>query len=234
MIGLRIFYNQKLHSSCVVIPPCGEVIPPLLRGARGDRSIIVHPNPPGAFGATPLTKGGSKAASLQKGFSLLELLMVVSILAIVLGTIIPNLKPLLEGTALKRTTTLLADILRYARSSAIQHSQQTKITFDQESGDILYTVEADPFLSPGVFQEQAVPVQTPDTLGDLVQIASIQKNTLSGSQEPNVIEFNNDGSTSDTFIYLTDNSQKVFTVGIVGLTGQVLVWEKSVESFYAE
>ncbi|HXK94990.1 MAG TPA: hypothetical protein PKV38_15055, partial [bacterium] len=62
--------------------------------------------------------------------------------------------------------------------------------------------------------------------------ALIEKRTLFGTLEENELTFQPNGSTSDTFIYLVDDRERVYTIGIIGLTGQVLVWDHAVESFY--
>lgn len=226
------------------------------------------------------------ANSKQSGFTLLELVMVITILAIMTGVVVPNLRPMMEGTALKRSATVLADLLRFARSSAIQNSQKTRVDFpmmqveggmagmnnsqsqpqstwqsnqnnqsntnQQSTGSqanqnnqtgtaqasqraVEYRVEQNPMQQPGVYTAQELPIHIPEEMGDLVTVHSISKQSLSGSLENNAVTFNPDGSTADTFIYLTDDQgQTFYTVGIVGLTGQIMIWDQRVESFYVE
>lgn len=168
----------------------------------------------------------------NQGFTLTEMLLVITIIAIVLGTIVPQFGSFMQSTALKNTASTLADIIRFARSTAIERSAITRIEFNLEEGTILLSAEADPFTLPGAFELQRLPITPPKEFGSVVKIAKIEKHSIAGSLEDSVISFTPDGTTSDTFIYLIDTSERVYTIGIVGLTGQVMVWDHGVTSFY--
>ncbi|HOJ61228.1 MAG TPA: prepilin-type N-terminal cleavage/methylation domain-containing protein [bacterium] len=166
------------------------------------------------------------------GFTLVELMLVITLMGIMLGMLVPNFSPLMQGMTLKHASQAVAQILRYARGVAVERSAVTKITFDPETGNIRLSSEADPVNFPGVFQEEALPVAYPREYRAKVKAALIEKRTLFGTLEENELTFQPNGSTSDTFIYLVDDRERVYTIGIIGLTGQVLVWDHAVESFY--
>lgn len=169
------------------------------------------------------------------GFSLVELLLVLTILSIMAGVAAPNFRNAMHRNALKHTTNTLARFVQYARSEAVLGSVQSRLTFNLDGGGILYSVERDPFNNPGVFEPMPLPVAPPASLlRQEVRIRDIRKATLSAVARENEILFNPDGSTSDTFIYLTDGNDRVATIGIVGLTGQVLTWEREVRSLYED
>ncbi len=170
----------------------------------------------------------------QNAFTLAELMLVISIMAILMGAIVPSLNHALSGSVLKTASQTIANVMRYARSIAIERSRISKLIFDRESGNIVFMVEGDPMTSPGVFAEELIPVRFQKDVAGKVQVAQIMKMNLEGSQEEDEISFNPNGSTSDTFLYLTDEQERVYTIGVVGLTGQVLVWNRRVESFYEE
>lgn len=180
----------------------------------------INPSPPASHEETP------------SGFTLVELMLVITIMGIMLGMLVPNFSPLLQGMTLKHASQAVAQILRYARSVAVERGTAAKVMFDSETGAILLATEADPINFPGVYQEEALPVAYPREYGTKVKVPMIDKRSLFGALEENELTFLPNGSTSDTFIYLMDENERMYTVGIIGLTGQVLVWDHVVQSFY--
>lgn len=212
-------------------------------------------------------------SSTKKGFSLLELMMVITILAVMTGILVPNMGSMMEATALERNSRLIADLLRYARSAAIQSSSTTKVVFNLSANNtttalarrntqntttvqtdpIQYLIEQAPLQQPGVFIERRPPVTIPKELGNSVTVQQVILQSMGGMQQngsqaqqtqmnlqsglenesQREIVFQPDGSTSDTFIHLS-NGRQTHTIGIVGLTGQIMRWEEMVQSFYVE
>jgi hypothetical protein len=123
-------------------------------------------------------------------------------------------------------------MLHYARSLAVERSVITKITFAQDSANPTLSVESDPLNTPGTFEDERFPIFISKDFGSSITIAGIVKNALEGTQAENEITFNPDGSTSDTFIYMTDDNERIYTIGITGLTGQVMFWKQSMDNFY--
>lgn len=162
------------------------------------------------------------------------MILVITIMAIALGTITPNFKPFLESTTLKNAAQSLSTILRYTRSLAVERSAATQVEFNPDTGEIAVAIETDPINMPGIFEPVVLPVKYPRKYQTDILIAGIVKQTLFGTQEENIISFQSDGTTSDTFVYLADSYENTYTVGVVGLTGQVMVWNHAVQSFYEE
>lgn len=170
--------------------------------------------------------------STRRGFTLVEMVLVITIMAIMLGSVIPNFKPFMESATIKDAASTLAQMIRYTRSLAVEQSACVEMAFDSETGDIWVSIESDPINSPGIYEPIRLPVDYPKKYRTDIQVAGVIKQTLSGSQEDEVISFLPDGTTSDTFVYLTDKYEQIATIGIVGLTGQVMVWNFAAQSFY--
>ncbi len=172
----------------------------------------------------------------QQGFTLMELVMVITLMGVMMGMAIPSFRNLMSSQELKNAAQGISNIIRYARSEAIQRSAQTKVVFDAEAGGLLFSVETDPFLQPGVFTEERTPFPVPKQLREpaAIKIASFEKQSLYGGLEENELLFSPDGSTSDALLVLVDETQRAYTVGVVGLTGQVLIWNRKVETLYED
>lgn len=174
----------------------------------------------------------SLADQRRCGFTLVELMLVITIMGIMLGAITPTFKPFLESQTLKNATDSLAQIIRYARSMAVEQSSVVQIAFEEDSGGVSVLMENDPINMPGILEEVVLPVRYPKKYQEKVRVAAIIKQTLSGTQQEQVITFQPDGTTSDTFIYLADSYENTYTIGIVGLMGQVMTWNRAVDNFY--
>ncbi|MBI1390846.1 MAG: prepilin-type N-terminal cleavage/methylation domain-containing protein [bacterium] len=179
----------------------------------------------------------ARAAS-RNGFTLMEMMMVIVIIGIMTGMMIPSFRNVLDGQALKNTAQGVANLVRYARSESIQQSAETKLVFDSETGQVVFSIESDPFNQAGVFTEQRTPFPPPEELiRGKVKIASILKSNLFGGLEENELDFRPNGSSSDALIQIVEadkENPRVYTVGVVGLTGQTLIWDHAVENLYAE
>ncbi len=170
----------------------------------------------------------------KSAFTLLELVMVITIIGIMAGAVIPSLSNSLQARRLGDYCDTLSSMIHYARSLAVERSMVTKVSFAENSSNPRLSVESDPLNAPGTFEDESFPLFIGKEFGQDITIAGMEKNALEGSQAEYEITFNPDGSTSDTFIYVTDETERVFTVGITGLTGQVMKWEQRVESFYTD
>jgi prepilin-type N-terminal cleavage/methylation domain-containing protein len=174
----------------------------------------------------------------SKAFTLVELMLVVTIIAIMAGAAIPNFSGFLKTSTIKHATNTLAQIIRYTRSLSIEQSAVTKLTLDQETGRIEVLIETDPLNIPGQYEPVRLPIQYPREYRQKVTIGEFQKQTLNPqpqeNQTPNEITFQPSGMTTDTFIYISDQYDQVYTIGIVGLTGQIMVWNYAAETFFEE
>lgn len=159
--------------------------------------------------------------------------MVVAIMGILTGAAAPMFRNSLEGRVLDDAAKQLEDMLRYARSVAVERSAVSRLMFDPETGIVAFSVEIDPLNAPGTFSEELLPSRWNQRTRQKVHITSIQKHVPEGTQEENLIEFQPDGSTAETMIYISDAKERVYTLALLGLTGQVMRWNHFVENFYA-
>jgi general secretion pathway protein H len=81
---------------------------------------------------------GSCALHLNKGFTLLELIVVLFIVVLGFSVVTINLSPGNDSTELKAAARDIVSALRYARGQALMSHQETTITLDLASNT--YTV----------------------------------------------------------------------------------------------
>lgn len=68
----------------------------------------------------------------DRGFTLVELLLVLLIVAIAAGLTVPNFSKTYARIQLKKTAEDLAYLMRYAQSRAVVKNRPVRLTFDEE------------------------------------------------------------------------------------------------------
>lgn len=116
------------------------------------------------------------------GFTLVELLLTVSLILLLAAAAVFNLTPMQRGTRLDEGATQFEALLRYARAQATSSGRTIQVTCDEGGGEfspgtnlVLHVKwEPDPLGAPGVFEELP---ETPAYLGaiqDLVNVLRIR------------------------------------------------------------
>jgi len=80
-----------------------------------------------------IAKALQKSPNANRGFSLVELLIVIALLAIVAGFAIPNMRQMIINSRIKTATNSIVEALHMARSEAI--ARNTAIQFCPSSED---------------------------------------------------------------------------------------------------
>ncbi|WP_375056551.1 GspH/FimT family pseudopilin [Zobellella sp. DQSA1] len=84
----------------------------------------------------------------SKGFTLLELLVVLTISTLALAVALPRFAALLPGAELKSYSRQTAALLRLARSQAIATGEEVALLFDREARQTLLTGRPAPYPWP--------------------------------------------------------------------------------------
>jgi type IV fimbrial biogenesis protein FimT len=95
------------------------------------------------------------------GFTLLEVVITLTLLGILLAIVTLQLPPLLSQTALREATRQMVTNLQYVRMKAVSQNRRLRVTFRQVSED--YIVDKD---EEGVWQRQLLASHSVETVAD--------------------------------------------------------------------
>lgn len=90
-------------------------------------------------------------SSGSRGFTLMELLVVLVIAGLAISLVGPAFQRLLPGLTLEAETRKLAALLRHARSQAILSGAPVAISLDAESGGLRLSYREQPYVLPEHF-----------------------------------------------------------------------------------
>jgi general secretion pathway protein H len=150
------------------------------------------------------------AGGPQAGFTLLELLAVLFLMALLLGLVLPNLLHSWEGERNRATLRQLATTLRTARSEAITRGRKVRVFLNLKTGR--YRME-------GSGQEGAL-------MGVSLTDAALVWQTPDKSQ--GYIAFFGDGSSSGGQLALVEPTGRRYLLVVAPITGKVSL-ESSVQ-----
>ena len=85
------------------------------------------------------------------GFTLLELVLSLSLLALLTGVAIGAFWGTLSATKIRASATRMSSLLRSMRAEAANTGRRLQLTFDEETRQPMVSIEADPLGEPGVF-----------------------------------------------------------------------------------
>jgi type II secretory pathway pseudopilin PulG len=113
-------------------------------------------------------------------FSLIELLLVTSLVMLLAGALVFSFSNLIRGTQLEEGTGRVETLIHFARAQAANTGKKVQLVFGQESGSssnvtnsaIRLTWEPDPLGQPGRFENLSLCES--DGICDLVQVKQVQ------------------------------------------------------------
>ena len=185
---------------------------------------------------------GPRPAS--KGFSLIELMIVLVIMSFVLALAGPAVTRGLSGLTLKTAAKKVAAALRYARSQAVSRSQPYSVIFDRDYNRVVIRGIPQPLTpdqteaaeeDPGMEAESAAEaakkkpeikvVSLPEGI-TLTEITVGGKEITATKEELAQMVFYSDGTSQGGELVLADSRDRKFRVSVAFLTGVVTLEEQ--------
>jgi prepilin-type N-terminal cleavage/methylation domain-containing protein len=149
---------------------------------------------------------------LSVGFTLVELMLVVTIIGVFIGLSTPLFRRTFKDIQLDNACLNLSKLMRYARERAIMERMRYRLSFDDEMKS--YWLEAELPYEVG-FQR---------IKGRLGRDNVIPKGITIEGQERN-INFYPDGEADQTTFFLMNGNGRVYTLTVRGIDGYVTVFD---------
>jgi general secretion pathway protein H len=159
----------------------------------------------------------------NKGFSLLELIVVVMIASLVAALTVPALSRFSSSVELKAAVKKVSSILRYYRSKAVNQGKDYQIFFDPD----LLVVRIQPVISEMekeeiVAKEESLPV-TRYPLSSGIRIKEVKIDSMRYPSDFPVIEFYSNGGSNGGIVTLNCPNGQEYKIEVNFLTGLVTV-----------
>ncbi|MFP4104926.1 MAG: Tfp pilus assembly protein FimT/FimU [Phycisphaerae bacterium] len=90
---------------------------------------------------------------LRRGFTLLEIVLAISLLLLMSGLVVVGMSGLLKGNDLDDGLTRYEAVIRRARADAASSRRRLRLSFDDATGRCTVLWEENPTSEPGVFTE---------------------------------------------------------------------------------
>ncbi len=157
----------------------------------------------------------------ERGFTLLEVIVVLILFALSTALVIPSLSRFSKGIALKGCAKKVSAILRYCRSEAVNRGKIYQILFDSESQEV--KVQSMPWMEEEGSEEkkeEKVPEKR-YSLPDPVHIKEVKVDSTRYPSDLPAIEFYPNGGSNGGSILLDSPGRKGYRININFLTGMV-------------
>ncbi len=159
----------------------------------------------------------------NKGFSLLELIVVLVIISFSIALVAPSLSRISKTVELKGATKKISAILRYYRSEAVNRGKVYQIFFDSNLREVkVQSVESIEEKGEEETKKEKVP-QNIYSLPEGVQIKEIKFDSPQYPSDLPTIEFYPNGGSNGGTIFLDSQNLKGFKIKVHFLTGIVQI-----------
>jgi len=160
----------------------------------------------------------------QKGFTLIELVVVVTLIVMMIGLTMPQIRNTLLSDTLKRTTLRMVGLVKSLRDEAVREQKTYGLHLDMTGQRYWIGFDTMTEAEQTLAQEEAV------KLPANVQIADVWfRNEGKRSDGEAVILFLKKGYVQPSAIHLSDDEGRRFTILLNPFGGKVKVFEKYVE-----
>ncbi len=161
----------------------------------------------------------------NKGFTLLELMLVVVIMGIMVAASLPVFSGVFAGTRLRTATSSLASTINFAGRLAVTERLCCRVNCDLKEGSYWLTVEKDPVSSPGAYSKLEGHLGRVRLLPQGIKIKQFSTpRGVSGDGEDYILVSPN-GKMEKVLLYLGNEKGETYTISISKTFGRVKTFD---------
>ena len=174
-------------------------------------------------------------ASLRQGFTLMEIIVVVIIIAIMMGVAFPTMRDMAENNRLRSSVREMMSLMKYARSEAVFNNRTTEIFIDTEKREFWLDLRT-PDPKTGKYDPKApkATMERKRQLEDKIWVKGanvLDQNILDNGVV--AVDFFPDGTASPALITLalekSEEKETNYTIEVFKSTGMVELNEGDLE-----
>jgi prepilin-type N-terminal cleavage/methylation domain-containing protein len=162
-------------------------------------------------------------ATARRGFTLLELMLVLVVLAVSAALVVPRLSGALASLRVTKGTEQVFAAAREAHTRAVLRGLRARLVLEFEAGTFRVEEERRPLESPGRWYEMPGREGKPSALAEGVRFGTLYLNEESVAEGSATIGFRPDGTTDDALITVEDEDGDRGAVEVRGITGHVRI-----------
>lgn len=159
----------------------------------------------------------------QRGFTLMELMIVVVIIAVMMAVILPSLRGVAENNRLRGSVRELMSLMKYARSEAVFNARTTEVFLDTEKRQYWLDLRTpDPKTGKYNPKGKRTTMERKRTLENDVWFGNVEaqnNNIIDGGII--AIDFYPDGSASPSLITVKNTKEVNYTLEVLKSTGMI-------------
>jgi type II secretion system protein H len=159
----------------------------------------------------------------DKGFSLIEIIVVLAILGLSISLVTPSLSQFLRTVELKGAAKKVGGILRYCRSEAVNKGRTVQVLFDSNSREVRIQSNG---LAEGKEEQEKKEDPIPKkaySLPDRIRIKKVDVISTQSLSDVPLIEFYPNGGSNGGSILLDSEGRNSYNIEVHFLTGMVKV-----------
>ncbi|MGA2465335.1 MAG: GspH/FimT family pseudopilin [Thermodesulfobacteriota bacterium] len=158
----------------------------------------------------------------KQGFSLLELIVVITIITLSTALVIPSLSRFSRTIELKGCAKKVSAILRYCRSEAVNKGKTYQVLFDSETQEVkVQSMESMEEEKGGGEKKGEKAPEKRYALPDAVHIKEVKVDSTQYPSDLPAIEFYPNGGSNGGSILLDSPGRRGYRININFLTGMV-------------